>query len=401
MAWWSGIVEVGPSGRDFRYPVPDYFNGRLRIVAVAVNARRAGVTEAATEVKGDFVLTPNVPAMVAPGDEFSVTVGVFNNTTSNGPVRVQMQASRELSLTSPASVSLDIAAKREATAEFRFKANPVLGPASLKFIAARGTSLAQIEESVSVRPAIAYRTQLTLGHFDGGSTTVPLKRNMYPERRTVEASVSAVPLVWGGGLVAYLDAYPYPCTEQLVSKGFAALLLASRPEFGAVKTRDPQPIAGTLSMLQSRDNDSGGFGLWSSSPQTAEFPTVYAAHFLLEARERGEKVPPEMTASLNEWLTRFASSPAPTLEDGRLRAYAVYLLARQGIKPSAAISNVEQELSHRSTNTWSTDLAAAYLASTYRLMQRNADADRIIAKVPWSQQQRQWDGRRILRPRGA
>jgi hypothetical protein len=390
VAWWSGIIDVGPAGRELRYAVPDYFNGRLRIVAIAVNSRRAGVAEAVTEVKSDFILTPNVPAMAAPGDEFSVTVGVFNNTSGKDPIQVQVQASHELTLTSPSNSDLKIAEKREGIAEFRFKANAVLGPASLKFTAIRGRSEAHIEESVSVRPAIAYRTQLTVGRFDAANTTVPLKRDLYPERRSVEASVSALPLVWGDGLIAYLDSYPYPCTEQLVSKGFAALLLASRPEFGAVKTRDPQPIAGTVSMLQSRENDSGGFGLWSSSPRTAEFPTVYGAHFLLEARDRGQKVPPEMVASLDEWLTRFASTPAPTLEDGRLRAYAVYLLARQGIKPSAAIANVEQELSHRSAETWSADLAAAYLAATYRLMQRNSDADRIIRNVPWSLQKRQW-----------
>ncbi|MGA3328248.1 MAG: alpha-2-macroglobulin family protein, partial [Terriglobia bacterium] len=388
VAWWSGIIDAGPEGRDLRYTVPDYFNGRLRIIAVAVSPRRAGVTEADTEVKGDFILTPNVPAMVAPGDEFSVTVGVFNNTRGKDPIRVQAHVSRELTLTSSASSDLEIAEKREGVAEFQFKANAVLGPASLKFSATRGRSEAHIEESVSVRPAIAYRTQLTLGSFDSASTNVPLKRDLYSELRSVEASVSALPLVWGEGLIAYLDSYPYPCTEQLVSKGFAALLLASRPEFGAVKTRDPQPIAGTLSMLQSRENDSGGFGLWSSSPQSAEFPTVYAAHFLLEARDRGQKVPPEMLASVDEWLTRFASTPAPTLEDGRLRAYAVYLLARQGIKPAAALSNVEQELANRQAATWFNDLAAAYLASTYRLMQRNAEADRIIRNVPWSQQKR-------------
>jgi hypothetical protein len=390
VAWWSGIVDAGPAGRELRYTVPDYFNGRLRIVAVAVNARRAGVAQADTEVKGDFILTPNLPAMVAPGDEFSVTVGVFNNTSGKDPVRVHAEVSRELSLVGAADSDLQIAEKREAVAEFHLKANAVLGPASLKFTATRGRSEARMEESISVRPAVAYRTQLTLGRFDSASTTVALKRDMYPERRTVDASVSALPLVWGEGLIAYLDTYPHPCTEQLVSKGFAALLLASRPDFGAVKTRDAQPIAGTLAMLQSRENESGGFGLWSSSPQTADFPTVYGAHFLLEARDRGQTVPPEMIASLDQWLTRLASTPAPTLEDGRLRAYAVYLLARQGIKPSAAVSNVEQELSHRYAQTWQADLAAAYLASAYRLMQRNADADRIVRGVPWSQQKTQW-----------
>ena len=93
-------------------------------------------------------------------------------------------------------------------------------------------------------------------------------------------------------------------------------------------------------------------------------------------------------SNVNDWLARFASTPANTLTAGRLRAYAVYLLARQGIKPTAALANVEQELSHRYAQTWPADLAAAYLASTYRLMQRNGDADRIMRGVPWSQQKR-------------
>ena len=36
VAYWSGVVDVGPGGRELRYTVPDYFNGRLRIVAIAV-----------------------------------------------------------------------------------------------------------------------------------------------------------------------------------------------------------------------------------------------------------------------------------------------------------------------------------------------------------------------------
>lgn len=390
VAWWSGIVDAGPGGRELHYTVPDYFNGRLRIVAIAVNPRRMGVAAAGTDVKGDFILTPNVPVMVTPGDEFSVSIGVFNNMAGGGPVKVQAQVSRELALVSPPQVDLQVAEKREGVAEFRFRANAALGPASLHFTASRGKAETRMEESVSVRPAVAYRTQLTLGRFNGASAAAPLTRDVYSEHRVVEAAISTIPLVWGEGLVAFLDTYPYPCTEQLVSKGFAALILASRPEFGKVKTRDADPIGSTVAMLQSRANAQGGFGLWSSSPETAEFPTVYAAHFLIEAKDRGQKVPPEMLASVDEWLVRFASTPAPTLPDARMRAYAVYLLARQGIKPAATLANVEQELSHRYDKSWPADLAAAYLASTYRLLQRNSDADRIIRGVTWSSQKRDW-----------
>ena len=169
-----------------------------------------------------------------------------------------------------------------------------------------------------------------------------------------------------------------------MSKGVARLILTARPEFGTIRSRDAQPLEATFSMLRSRQNDQGGFGLWSSSPTTAEFPTVYAAHLLVEAKDRGQRIPTEVLTALNDWLTRFASTPASTLADGRLRAYAVYLLVRQGIKPDAAISNVEQELTQRYPQAWPTDLAAAYLASTYRLMQRTDDADRIVGHVPWS-----------------
>jgi uncharacterized protein YfaS (alpha-2-macroglobulin family) len=143
-------------------------------------------------------------------------------------------------------------------------------------------------------------------------------------------------------------------------------------------------------MLRSRQNDEGGLGLWASSPMTAEFPTVYAAHALVEAREKGQRIPTEVLTALTGWLTRFASTPASSLADGRLRAYAVYLLVRQGIKPDAALSNVEQELTERYPQAWPTDLAAAYLASTYRLMQRTEDADRILSRVPWSTAKREF-----------
>jgi uncharacterized protein YfaS (alpha-2-macroglobulin family) len=389
VAFWSGLVDVGPEGRQFRYTVPDYFNGKLRIVAIAVSAKRVGTAEAGTEVKGSFILTPNVPSMVAPGDTFTVSVGVYNNTTGgNGPVRVEVQHSAALTPAGPSSVDLQIADKREAAGEFRFKANAVLGSADIKFIARRGREEARIDESVGVRPAVAYRTQLTLGRFEGAANTVPLTRDMYAEHRKVDAAVSPVPLVWGQGLVAWLDDYPYSCTEQLVSKGVAALLVTSHPEFGKVRSRNGATPATILSALQSRQNDSGGLGLWTSSPDTAEFPSVYAVQFLLESRDRNQQVSSALLSNLDGWLTRYSSTPASTLADGRNRAYGVYLLARQGIKPSSALANVEQELTHRYPQAWPTDLSAAWLAGTYRLMQRNADADRIIAKIPWSRQKK-------------
>ncbi|MCQ4438555.1 hypothetical protein NO135_26460, partial [Clostridioides difficile] len=56
------------------YTVPDYFNGRLRVMAVSVSPDLVGTFEGATTVRGDFVLSPNVPTTLAPGDEADVSV---------------------------------------------------------------------------------------------------------------------------------------------------------------------------------------------------------------------------------------------------------------------------------------------------------------------------------------
>jgi alpha-2-macroglobulin len=391
VAYWSGLIDVGPAGKELKVAVPDYFNGKLRMMAVAIAPKKIGTAGGATEVKGDFILTPNVPAMVAPGDEFVVSVGVFNNTTGGkGPIQVEAQTGPELTVTSPTRIELQVEDKKEGVAEFRFKANAAPGSAALKFAARRGNAGARVDESVSVRPVVPFRTQLTLGRMSHSKEQVPVIRDMFPQFRRVDAAVSPLPLVWGQALTEYLDSYAYTCTEQLVSKGFAGLVIATRPEFGKVKGKES--LANAYSVLQSRQNASGGLGLWTSSPETAEFATVYATQLLIEAKERGQQIPPGMLDQLNGWLDRFATTPSGSLSGGRLRAYAVYLLTRQGIRPNAALSNVEQELTKRYAPAWQTDLAAAYLASTYQLMQRKADADRIIHDLHWADQKKDWTG---------
>jgi len=68
-------------------------------------------------VKGSFIPTPNVPAMVVPGDEFTVSVGLFNNTLGlKAPIHLEAQASTGLSAVGPSGVDLQVADKKEGVA---------------------------------------------------------------------------------------------------------------------------------------------------------------------------------------------------------------------------------------------------------------------------------------------
>ncbi len=89
VAYWSGIVDVNGE-KDFQYAVPDYFHGKLHVMAVSVSPDLIGTYEGATAVHGDFVLSPDAPTTLAPGDEADVGVGVSNNIAGagNAPIAV-------------------------------------------------------------------------------------------------------------------------------------------------------------------------------------------------------------------------------------------------------------------------------------------------------------------------
>src|SRR5439155_2844174 len=265
VAVWSGVRDAGPEGSDYTFTVPEYFNGTLRVMAVAVNEDAVGATETKSLVRGDFVLTPNVPLMVAPGDSFEVSVGVANNVANSGAgakIEVSMQVPPQLEVLGPASATVEIDALREAAVSFRLRAREKLGNADLGFTSRLGTKSAHITASLSLRPSVPYRTALVTGSVKQASASTAVDRDLYPELRTVTAGMSVIPLGLAHGLASYLVKFPYGCTEQLVSQGVPAMVLSRRPEFGFTPALATATVEKVLDMLRSRQNEEGAYGLW-------------------------------------------------------------------------------------------------------------------------------------------
>src|SRR5205085_7116753 len=101
VVFWSGIIEAGPQPREVVYDVPDYFDGTLKIMAVAVTSDSVGSAEGETLVRGPFVITPSVPVLAAPGDEFEAGLTVANDVEGSGPdaeVVIAVRTNEELSI---------------------------------------------------------------------------------------------------------------------------------------------------------------------------------------------------------------------------------------------------------------------------------------------------------------
>ena len=384
VAYWSGIIDADQTPRELDYEVPDYFNGSLRVMAVAVADDAIGTAEGKTTVRGDFVLSPNAPTTVSPGDDFDVSVGVANNVKGSGaeaPIVVSIDPSSQLEVIGDKQQTLPITEMHEGAAHFHVKARDQLGAASLQFHAAFKDKSAQFAATLSVRPATPYQTRLRAGSFSAASQDLPVLRDLYPEYRKAEAGVSVLPLGLSHGLVSYLGNYPYDCTEQLASMAMPAIVLGNRPEFGYVKAEKGADLPGLIAELRARQTDDGSYRYWpGGGSAVVEFVSLYAQQVLLEAAERGQAVPQDLINHGNDYLRQLAARDGDNLDEERDSAYAIYLLTRQGNVMANEAAALQGRLDERYKN-WQQDITAAYLASAYQLMKQKRLADKAIGKI--------------------
>ncbi len=391
VAYWSGIVDI-KDHRDFTWTVPDDFNGKLRVMAVAVRADRIGIVQNSTTVRGDFVLSPNVPGMVAPGDEFEVSVGVANNLTGLGgkevPIKVTLAPTDGVEIVGAADQELKLGELREGVIIYKLRAKNVLGAAKLDLKATYADKAAKIGTEVSVRPASAYRTSLFAGELDKGSVDIKPLREMHDAFAKRDIAAAYTPLVLAQGLSAYLADFPYRCTEQLVSQGMPALVFGAHPEYGQIKTgvtkaasdaASANALQALFAVMHTRQNSEGGFGLWTATPTSERYVSVYAMQFLIEAKERGIRLPGDMLDAGNRYLAQLAGDESDGSLDGlRERAFAIYLLTRQGNVTTNYLAAVQKRLDGSYSATWHDDLAAAYIAASFKLLKQDKEADTLI-----------------------
>lgn len=408
VAYWSGVVDVTGT-REFSYTVPESFNGSLRIMAVAINDDTAGAAATKTVVRGDLVLLPNVPVAMTPGDEVEIGVGVSNNAKGSGkdaPVSLTLSVSGGLEVVGPAQQTLKINENSEGSTKFTVRAKPgdqaQLGSATVSFTAQTQSAKAHLATDLSVRPASAYVTLVQTGIFKG-SGELNSQADMYPNYQRSEAAVSSSPWAFTGGLIQFLDVYPYGCTEQITSQVMPSVILSSQPGLaeqllkrqrsvsGADKALDnpvPDPakvFSKYLALVRARQASDGGFSMWPGGASDL-FATTYVVNTLVEARDRKLPVPNDMLQRANVYLQARLGQGLQQSWEWRTGAQSAYLLTRQGIVTTAALTNLRESLRTRLQATRDKnevlrikrDLGAAYLAASYQILKQDAVADELM-----------------------
>lgn len=371
VAFWSGILDSQNSAGSYTYHVPETFNGNIRVMAEAVSETRFGSAEKNVLARGDFALTPSGPYNAAPGDEFVIGLSIGNLLEQPAKLKVSLEAENGLEILSEKEQSVDLEANSEEMLKFRLKAGQSLGSKTLTFKAVSQLNAGQhavMPYTLSIRPAAPFNTKFDMGL---AKTEYTLKKaeDLYNEYRLQQLSASASPLVLAQGLLQYLDKYPHYCTEQTVSKVFPAVeLFFKSPEL--VKNIDVYALFDSaIQILRERQTISGGFTAWSNNGLEVDTKdSLYAAHFLVLAKQHGFNVPENLLDSALEYSETIASQQPNSLDD-TAPAYAAYILTLSGKTTTNYWLNLEEFFKANYAKEWRQSLNAEFIAAGYMLLQ--------------------------------
>lgn len=360
VAWYFDL-DVNPDGTEINLPIPDYYNGEIRIMAVALSEKATGSASAKCVVQAPFQINPQLPLFVAPGDSFKGKLLLSNNSEQEDEWQLSIVDASDFNIVHTDSPRIKLGSGEERLWTFEVFTPEKLGNFELRFLADNGKRKVERSYNISIRPSSLLVTNIQAGIFNNGSG-LPASPPMYTEKASSTGTISTLPLALAQGLGQYLSDYPYGCTEQLLSRSFAKLLL--KPWLLESSKADQKLLEACLSAMRGRLSGNG-LSLWPGGEGDLLL-SAYGADFLLHLRMSGYVYADDLLTLLCDNLAENCAINESTIEAARASAYAIWVLTREGRVTSQLIEELLQALQERQIEGWENDLTALLIAASQK-----------------------------------
>ena len=356
VSFWSGIVQADGSGTvRWNIDVPQ-FSGDIRVMAVAYKGKAFGGADQHMKVADPIVISAALPRVLSPKDQVSMGITVTNTTAKDATATVRVETKGPLGISGAATQQLTIPANREGHVVVPVTAQNSIGAGNVKVsVTAMGETFTN-ETDIAVRPPASLQKRSGSGVVQAGQTIAVNAAAPYMAGSGGgKLIVGKSPLVQFSKNMDYLVHYPYGCIEQTVSAAFPQIYYADLAKaLTGVASSDPNPsynVQQAIAKVQGMQLSNGGLAYWPSlygGGEESWWGSVYAAHFLLEARKAGYEVNDATLDRLLQYL-RFKLQKRPTEVlyynqslsreiAAKETAYSLYVLALAG-QPQAATMN--------------------------------------------------------------
>ncbi len=385
---WSGIIRTNQYGRGTAsFHIPQ-FNGSLRLMAVAFSGGYYGSTDANIKVREPIVLTPTFPRFLSGGDRIQFPISVHNGTGRDGEFRVALQVDGNIQFL-PRNTEAEfqekedlaisqtqIASGSEEQLLFELVAHDSIDKATFTITASGNDESSQMTIELPLRSAAPPVTETGNGVI---STENPadfvFPSNLIPESSEFTLTVSPFPAIEFSGGISYLLKYPYGCIEQTTSKVFPLLYFSDvagtvDPELSSDERVDYYINSG-ISRLESMFTTQNYFAYWPGGSFINPWSSVYASHFMVEARKLGyevsDRVYTGMLNGLREQAKQVSANNKTVNESNRYKiqraVYACYVLAAAGEPEKGVMNYFKNNLLSGLANYSQFQLAGAFALS--------------------------------------
>lgn len=341
VAWWSGVVTTDQEGKArLEFEVPDY-NGTLRLMVVAFAGDRFGEADYLVPVRAPIIITPTLPRFLSSNDQFVIPIAVLNGTGSSGEFTLAVEASGPVQILGEVEQKLQMNSEEERQVRFIAKAAQGVGKAVFRITAYGNDVKVSTSVELPVRPVMPVVSRVQTGTITaGGPVEFERVQEFVPDTEEYELVISPFPSVQLGPGLQYLLRYPYGCLEQTTSAVFPLLYFAelvgmvgegrSDVDLAATAQSARYFVEQGLAKLEAMQLSDGSFLYWPDGTKRSEWGSVYATHFLVEARKAGYHVSKRVYDSALSYLEELAAGTPTAKSDLAVRVYAMYVLALAG-----------------------------------------------------------------------
>jgi len=332
---WSGVVRTDDRGMaTVTFDIPQ-FNGKLVALAVAAGGGRFGSASAETVVRDKIVIQESFPRFTAPNDIIAGLVSLFNNTGQAADVTVKLTLDGPAEFISDSIRTAHIANNAEGSVDFRFRAGLKPGRITCRLTAFSGADTARAEFELPNRPAQPLYTLYGSGVLTPDSAvTFTLPDEFLEGTDEYTLRTSSLAGVTFARNIQNLLSYPYGCLEQTTSRLFPLIYFNDLAKFV-----QPSLFGGGgpdyfiqegILKLMSVEMSDGSFSYWAGQSDRHHWSSIYACHFLVEARRAGYVIEGAFYKRVLDNIRRIAQGRNYNDLDESQRIYAAYVLSLAG-----------------------------------------------------------------------
>lgn len=369
LALFAPAVSTDAEGRaEVEVTLPDNLT-RYRIMVVAVaGGNQFGSGEANLTARLPLMVRPSAPRFLNFGDRFELPVVLQNQTDEPMDVDVVVRTANVALLDAPSGTTTApdtttepgtamepgivhssggqrVTVPANDRVEVRFPATTVsAGQARMQIAATSSTEAGNYADAATVDLPV-YTPATTeafavYGVIDEGAVTQPIAQpqDVFPQFGGLSVDTSSTALQALTDALLYLVTYPYECSEQIAARILAVASLRDvLTAFDAEELPEPDELVAAVERdverLQSLQNGDGGFPIWRRGQESVPYYSIFVAHALQVAADKGFTVSNEMRSRTIEHLRNIESYyPHWYGQQTRwtLSAYALYVRSLSG-----------------------------------------------------------------------